>query len=140
MGDHDKDAIRKRISQINYIGSSLEKQATASRIKPDDSAEYNDGSNQLRGTQNSAAMQAVNGAIEQVAQKYGKEAAHQLRQKVAKAGNPLLGLQTELAKAGMSLSESVMQRLKEHANAVTGDSGSYRMQLQEILESASADK
>lgn len=113
----DKDMLRQKVAQLD--AKSIE-QATA-KAKPkrmparDTVDDYDDGTNQMRGSQTTAAMQAVNGAIEQVAKKYGKDAAHRIRQQVAKAGNPLLALQTELSNAGMTLSESVMQHLNSHA-------------------------
>ena len=111
IGDEEKKSIASRATQLAGV-EQIKKSITPKRNKPDD--DYVDSTNNgLRGSQNSAAMMAVNGALDQVAQKYGKDQAHQIRQKVQRSGNPIKALQVELQNAGLSLSESVIRKLKE---------------------------
>lgn len=111
IDDEQKQSIASRANQLAAF-EQIKKPVTPKRTKPND--DYVDSTNNgLRGSQNSAAMVAVNGALAQVEQKYGKDQAHQIRQKVQRSGNPIKALQVELQSAGLSLSEAVIRKLKQ---------------------------
>lgn len=113
--DEEKDRIASAVRTLASSRSSFsDKPTRRSKPKGDEyDGSYDDPSNELRGSQNRAAMQAVNAVLAQVAQQHGKDQAHKIRQAVQRAGNPLQALQVELNKAGITLSESVISKLNQ---------------------------
>lgn len=115
IDNETKEAINSHVKKLKSVDTTEPaKKSRKPKVKGDEyDGSYDDPANELRGSQNQAAMQAVNAVVSQIAQKYGKEKAHQIRQAVQKAGNPLQALQVEIDRAGISLSESVKRKLNQ---------------------------